>query len=125
LYGWFDADNGNSNNFYRIKIIGKLGEIKYSAVVKVIKPDVTGDFKIYPNPVKGNMINIHLNNINKGNCYFILYNDLGQRVYSNMIDHNGGAASYKASIPHGLKKGSYKIEIRNSEFKRSQLLLLQ
>jgi hypothetical protein len=125
LYSWYDTQAGNSNNFYRIKVVEKSGRTEYTAVVKVVMPRSEEDFTVYPNPVKGNTVNIYLNNIKKGKCNFILYNNLGQRVYYTVINHDGGEVLYRLSIPGSLNKGSYRIEVRNSEIKKTQTILLQ
>jgi len=124
-YGWFDVNPIFGNSYYRIKFVEKSGEIKYTAVVKVIITGGEEEFDVYPNPVKGNIININLKNIERGKYNFFLYDNIGQLVYSALIAHNGGEATYKVPVPARIGKGSYKLKISNIRTKKVMTLLIQ
>lgn len=54
-YSWFDATPVNGENFYRIKVIEKAGNITYTKIVKVGFGNGSS-ITVYPNPVKGNTL---------------------------------------------------------------------
>lgn len=56
LYGAFDPHPLQGNNFYRLKITEKSGQVYYSPIRKIWKGGSDHDFIIYPNPSHGQVI---------------------------------------------------------------------
>ena len=67
-YNWIDENPFNGNNFYRIKMVDKDGQFKYSKVVFVAL-NVKGNISIFPNPVENKTIQLQLAGIVKGVTY--------------------------------------------------------
>lgn len=53
---------------------------------------------VFPNPIKGNLIKVQLNNMAKGRYSAVLYNTLCQRLYSSIIEHAGRSGTYNTWI---------------------------
>ena len=92
-YNFFDATPISGDNYYRIKAVGRSGEEKYSAIVKLAfgKP---GTFvTVYPNPVKDSRFTVQLNNLPKGEYRLAISNAAGQQVYSQVIINQNNSVS--------------------------------
>lgn len=110
-YSWFDEKPENGNNFYRIKSINSIGEIKYSEVVKVAIKIIDKSIAVYPNPVHGNSINLFLKNIDKGNYGVKLINSAGETVYTGNVTHSGGTGYHAIKLNNILPQGSYQLQM--------------
>ncbi len=84
-YNWFDAKAQEGDNYYRIKDIDRSGQFSYSQVAKVAMLTPGGAITVYPNPVTGNNINLHLANLPGGTYTISLYNSHAQKVVSKSI----------------------------------------
>jgi hypothetical protein len=110
-YSWYDTDPRVGANFYRVKMYDKNGAASYTRVVKVIISNGPPSITVYPNPVIGSTINLQLNNIAKGTYTVTLTNKLGQVVYSDKINHEGGSASRSIQLDKKLAQGSYQLQL--------------
>ena len=111
-YSLFDPSPESGLNYYRIKIIGQSGEIKYSLVVKVNIGKATGGISIYPNPVIGNSVGLQMNNMPAGIYIVSLTNTMGQRLAAKTISHSGGSAAEILELPKALTQGIYQLSVR-------------
>lgn len=114
-YDLFDPAPESGVNFYRIKIINKSGEVKYSAVVKVNIGAATGTISVYPNPVTGNSIALQLSNMPGGRYTLILTNAAGQRIAAKAITHSGGSAAEMLELPQSIAPGVYQLSVTGGE----------
>lgn len=114
-YDWFDASPNPGNNYYRIKIIEKSGEVKYSEITTVKIKKADAGITISPNPVRGNIISLQLSSLEKGKYSVNLYNNLGQKFYNSLLTHAGNSASYKIDLGRLKCKGVYKFTISKEE----------
>ncbi len=73
------------------------------------------EWKIYPNPVSGNVINLQMINTEKGRYTAELVNGLGQVIYRREINHEGGSAVQRLPLNVTVSKGIYQLKIRNNE----------
>lgn len=112
-YNCFDATVVNGNKYYRIKAIEKSGASKYSNVVKVKVGDKTSEFAVYPNPVKGGIVNLQMNNVEKGSYTIRIFNNLGQEVASKNILYTGGSVTQTIDLGKSITAGSYRMQISN------------
>jgi len=119
-YNWLDVSPAQGANFYRIKIYDRNGETRYSTVVKVITTKaVAGAISIYPNPVKGNTINVLLSNQVKGNYQLRLTSIAGQVIYTGSMNSENGNTVLVVNITSKLTAGAYQLEVITPEGKRS------
>lgn len=124
-YTYFDANVNAANNYYRIKIIEKSGDIKYSDVVKVALNRGKSTISVFPNPLKGSVIGLRVGNLDKGNYNLSLYNNFGQSVYKGLIEHNGGAAIYNIFLGRQISRGVYNLHISKGETVISRLIIFE
>jgi hypothetical protein len=87
------------------------GDVIYSSVVNVslepIKPTVAG----VPNPVEGDVMNIQFENQPKGFYQLEILNGAALQLLSATISLPGGVDSHALSLPHGMARGIYHLEI--------------
>jgi hypothetical protein len=90
-YSFNDNNASLNNNWYRVKFTSNAGVTSYSAIAMVgataEEVTVAGESKItvYPNPVVGGIVNLHLDNQAKGNYSIQITNSLGQIVKTDKV----------------------------------------
>ena len=109
-YNWLDVNAINGNNFYRIKALSKNGEAEYTKVVKVNMAGGVSGMVAYPSPFTGNVINLQLNNIEKGKYRLILLNNLGQQIMQKDFEHNGGSSAQTLEL-NNVPHGTYQLQL--------------
>lgn len=116
-YSWFDTNPFNGFNFYRIRAVGKNGQVKYSEIVKVNISNEKGDISIYPNPTVDNKFNISFTNMPKGAYDLYLFNSIGQSVFRYQLQHPGGSAAQTIEPANQLAAGVYDLRITGAGVK--------
>jgi len=112
-YTQVDENPASGNNFYRIKSVDKDGSRKYSLIIKVSTLIAgTGSISIYPNPIKGNMVNLRFVNQPVGNYQLRLINNTGQLVYSGRLTINSDNVTQSLLMAQKLGGGIYQLEIK-------------
>jgi len=109
-YTYLDTKPLSNTSYYRIKVIGNNGEIKYSSIIK-IQQGKTWSVQLYPNPVKDQLY-ITMNNTGSDEVYtFRIINAYGQEV----LRGNGKSLSGKLSVNVStLMPGVYQLQLVNS-----------
>lgn len=107
------------NNYYRIRSIELDGKTGYSTIVKVFIQVTEYDpsIAIYPNPVTGNTISLHLNAVEKGNYTVQLFNAAGQLISSKAFQYNGTDPSADLNTDANLIAGKYELRLIGNEIK--------
>lgn len=99
-------------NFYRIKVYEKNGEVKYSAVVKVMMAKkAAAAMSIYPNPVTNGVINLQLTNQPGGTYKLSLTNAIGQVIFTGSKIMNSTTGTVQINLPSALQSGMYQLEV--------------
>ena len=111
-YDWFDANPFKTNNYYRIKVVGANGEVKYSSIVKVGNSKETDKVSVYPNPLEGNVVTIQLGGITDGKYDIQLFSSIGQQMMSSSIIKQGAVQTQTLSLPKNMSAGVYRLSIR-------------
>lgn len=122
---WLDKEMMNEPVFYRVKMVGKTGEVRLSKIIKVQANIKTMGISIYPNPVRGNVMGLQLLNLEKNIYQVRLYNSGGQQVYATTVLHNGGSATQSVSIGKSLVKGSYTLVVTNGKIVFNKNVLIE
>lgn len=115
-YSKTDSLPVTGNNFYRIKATDKNGTVKYTAIAIVNIGAGKTFVSIYPNPVQQKFFNVQLSNMQAGKYQLLLYNGLGQQVFSRIIEHAGGSATQNFTLPSNIVSGTYIIKLFNKTF---------
>ena len=114
-YNVYDAQPA-SLTYYRIKVTSFDGEVLYSPVVKVSAgADVKAEMSLYPNPVTGRQVTLHLTNNKAGNYTIRIYAANGQVVRTEAFKHPGGSYSQTIELPGQLQAGQYFLQAADSE----------
>lgn len=113
-YGYLDAEP-SPVNYYRIKLLGTGGQIKYSETVKIALHNKRGSVSVQPNPVNGTTIGLQLLNKPQGTYTVTLFNRLGQKVMQQIVQHPGGNTIQTISLKQVIGNGLYTLEVRNKE----------
>jgi hypothetical protein len=114
-YSFNDAAPLTGNNFYRIRAIATDGKIMYSNVVLIRMNSKDQNITIYPNPVKGKIVNLLLQNIAQDNFDVKVFSLNGQMVYGSTIKHNGGSGTQAIVLPN-LPAGTYHLSIHGLNY---------
>ncbi|HYO20820.1 MAG TPA: Calx-beta domain-containing protein [Flavisolibacter sp.] len=122
-YSWLDV-NAGSINYYRIKGIGKNGDIRYSRIVKVNMGKRSNEVSIFPNPVKDNVLNLSFT-LPKGKYILKLINALGLEVMQKLVIHHGGSGAQSLRLEPQLATGIYQLEIADGENRYVQTIVKQ
>jgi hypothetical protein len=123
-YNWLDVNPNNGNNFYRLKAIDKNGDYKYTQVVNVKIGVIKNVFTVVGNPVKGKIIMLQLENVDKGNYTLKVINNIGQTIASKTITHNGGSATEMISLGN-VAQGSYQLSIIGNNVKETRTIIVE
>jgi hypothetical protein len=114
LYQQID-DQPASLNYYRVKMLGVAGEIKYSPVIKLQPQKAGGHVLIYPNPVLGKTVHLQLRNKTTGNYTITIFNMLGQPVTKKLLRYTGGIVIESIVLGDDMTAGNYLVEIRGED----------
>jgi hypothetical protein len=110
-YTFLDVNPLAGTSFYRIKSVENEGSIKYSSVVRVSSSiKANGELNIFPNPIKGSVMNIQLSDIKQNRYALQVMNQQGQIVFFKNIQHIGGNAALNIQLPTSLTKGIYVVQ---------------
>jgi hypothetical protein len=112
-YTTFDFAPSNIN-YYRIKIVDNNNTFSYSSVLKIKTANPKAEVSIYPNPVKGSLLNILLSNFEKGKTDIKVYNSIGQLITYLNFDFDGGSTIKSIALPAATIKGIYRIVVTNN-----------
>ena len=99
--------------FYRIKVMENNGVIAYSSVVRVAAVSVQSNVTVNPNPVRNNTANIQFINKETGEYQLMIFNGIGQQVFSKSISFNG-QNNISVSLPASIQPGVYQLVVRSS-----------
>ncbi|MCW3108497.1 MAG: Cadherin domain protein, partial [Segetibacter sp.] len=124
-YGWLDKNYYAGNNFYRLKMVDRNGDWKYSSVIRINLSAKGAFIKVTPNPVRNKTLGLQLNNISQGRYELVLYNATGQRVFNKVIDHSGGISAQNIQLPSQLGSGLYKIKLISSKESFNATLIIE
>lgn len=119
IYSFLDTDPFQGNNYYRVRSSDHDGKTGYSSIVKVSmeSAESLSTVTIFPNPVKGKVVGLQLNNIAKGNYTIQLFNSAGQLIALKKLQHNGGSASESLEINSAFAAGKFELLITGENLK--------
>jgi hypothetical protein len=93
-YNNLDTKANNGNNYYRVKTIMQNDNFSFSNIVNInLKQQTLNPFTVFPNPVKNNVAQIQLNNIEEGEYTIRLIDKQGKILQTQKIKHLGGTSS--------------------------------
>ena len=104
-------------NYYRIKATSTNGQIHYSNIVKVDFVEKNNSITIYPNPARGNNINLRFNEM-AGKYQYQIINTVGQIMTSENIQVAKAVVEKNIIFNTILPSGIYRILLTNENGKK-------
>lgn len=123
-YQYIDVSPANGTNYYRIRSVDVNGSSKFSNVASVTFNDPR-QLVLYPNPVKGDAVELRMMNADEGRYTIRLICTTGQIISSSAFDHHGGPLMRKIDLPKTAPAGIYRLEMNNGKFRQTQPLVIQ
>ncbi len=114
-YNWLDPNPLKGNNYYRIKSIDNNGILNYSEIVKVNLNVKAAIITVSPNPIDNNLIHLQMNNISSGSYKVELFNNLGQLMLSEKIEHVINNNEEVIKLKKSFSNGPYHLKIEGKE----------
>lgn len=124
-YTWLDNNTVKGFNYYRVKSIGFNGEARYTSIVNVKMGMDDQLLSVYPNPLKGNVVNLQLSDLAAGSYTVNVYDNAGRVIASRLLQHQGGSATEQVLIPATASKGVYRLELKGANQRLTQNIILQ
>jgi hypothetical protein len=124
-YNWVDNTPNSGLNYYRIKALDKNGKQQFSNTVRINIGKTRGGLSVYPNPVKGGLLNVELNGISVGDYKVNIFNMSGALVHTTTLSSGGTNVSKSITLPATVKSGTYTLEVSNNTFKSSRMISVQ
>jgi len=101
-YSASDANPIIGVNYYRLKTTDNNGNFEITKPIAVNFSLLGGGEILYPNPVKGNVINLTLNGYATGNYTYKLVNTAGITVQQGSVNYGGSSVSISTTAPAGV-----------------------
>ncbi len=118
-YSYIDATPSGAGVYFRIKVIDNTGTVSYSNIV-FVSTVYRQPLTVYPNPVTGRSFNIGLGNTGKYTVNVV--NQLGQKVYSTVVNHTNGNLETVAMAKQ-LAAGNYHLTVVGEDGKTNTTTL--
>ena len=123
-YFFTDARPLIGKSFYRVKAIDRNGRSTYSLVMKMQYGHNDNLLTIYPNPVK-DQINLQIIGLKPDTYQLEVFNDLGQRLIRQNIVYTGGYGLQQIPLLPNMRKGPYRLLLRNQGYFYKQNFIVQ
>ena len=98
-------------NYYRVQISSEKDSTQSGAIVSSYIEKVLEGVSIYPNPVKGNHLNVNITDEAKGQYTISLNNSFGLKMLSKTVTYHGGKQTESLPINKSLVKGVYHLQV--------------
>jgi hypothetical protein len=123
-YTFRDAAPVQGLNYYRIRSTSSRGDVSFSNVLTVDMSMYKSEIRVLGNPVKNGMVNLQMNNLEKGKYIITLYNSVGQQVFNYSLDHPGGNSTRMMSLPATVGKGSHVLLLTDGVTRYNQQVMI-
>lgn len=123
-YTALDVNPANGNYYYRVKTVGKTGAVVYSNSINIKVINRKNGFYVFPNPVKGPLLQLQMNSVDMGTYQATLLNLDGKQMLTAVIRYTGGMQTSKISLPAHTAPGTYLLEITGADGNTTSLKVL-
>jgi len=104
------------NNYYRLKMIDRAGQFKYSEIITIKVTEIAapsdGIVAIYPNPTN-DKVNVVYQSGTAQKINLDVFNAVGQNMYNNTYEFNAGLNTIVIDAVQ-YAKGMYIINLQNT-----------
>ena len=97
--------------FYRLQIVERSGATRYTSIVKVSREKGTAGVVVYPNPVRGQLIQLQLTSMVGGDYQVQLLGVNGQLVYNGRLSIRSVSETQSISLSQKLAAGIYQLQL--------------
>ena len=125
VYQWTDQNALTQDCYYRIRLVRRDGSSLYSQVIKVPAAAAEAGVLVYPNPVKGSVIRLRLQQLPQGRYKVMLADAQGKEVFAHTMVHPGGSSAQSLLIPGKPVPGVYHLRISKGRTGYEQTILIQ
>lgn len=124
-YSLIDNSPINGLSYYRVTAVYVTGKSIVSSVVKLNAGSKVTDLVVAPNPVRGSSVKLQFNNFSKGLYTVNIFNASSQKVYSRVINHDGGSSLQQLTLPGTVKNGMYSLQLLGENVKLTKALIVE
>jgi hypothetical protein len=121
-YMLYHATPVNGNNYYRVVAIELNGNTKTSDVVMVNLSGKTPSISIYPNPIKGRVMNLQMQHMATGTYVLMLHNTQGQQVFTSSLQLSAANMAQAIQLPNTIASGQYLLTIMQADGQSKQVM---
>lgn len=121
-YNNIDTKANNGINYYRVKMTMQNEDVRYSNVVSLNLKLQSTIFSVYPNPIKGSVVQLQLSDLKEGNYTIKLVDINGKLLQSQIINHQGGTQSRSLSVGN-LAVGTYNMILEGNGIRKTITVL--
>jgi hypothetical protein len=124
-YVFTDKVPAAGTNYYRIRTVDRTGASQVYPVQAInFDENEVNTFRIYPNPVTTGVIQVQFNS-QAGTYNVHLFNEQGQRLHSQFINHSGRRADYRINLPASVRNGVYNLVFEHENRRYTQKVVIQ
>lgn len=109
-YAWMDQQPFSGTTFYRLQVVERSGSNRYTSIVKVSREGGAAALVVYPNPVRGNTIQLQLTAMPAGNYAYRLVSMNGQLIHQGNLPVASGNQTQSIRLNQVLPAGMYQLE---------------
>ncbi len=110
-YTWSQFTETDRVTYYRVRNLDFSGAYTYSPVVRLDGLKSTRGALIYPNPVRGNTMQLRLTNPVRENYQLEWISSQGSVIHFSAISHPGGQAEHVLRTPGSIPPGIYCLKL--------------
>ncbi|MFT3912165.1 MAG: T9SS type A sorting domain-containing protein [Ferruginibacter sp.] len=112
-----DSKPANGYNYYRVKSIDVDGKTASTGIVKVLTENAGQGITLATNLLTNDGIKMILNDMPAGKYEVNLFNNLGQKVFTNQFQYEGGSNTKTINVDKDLASGIYQVQIITADHK--------
>jgi hypothetical protein len=108
-YRWVDQQPFAGTTFYRLQIIERSGATRYTSIVKVSREKANAGVVVYPNPVRGQSIQIQLSGMPSGDYQVQIIGMNGQLIHTDRLPVRSASETQSIQLSQKLAAGVYQL----------------
>lgn len=124
-YSTLDNAPRNGINYYRIKGIGKDGDVTYTTIVKVNLSKSKAEVTVAPNPVRNGDMNVQLSDLTKGTYSLKVFNNVGQVIFTSQLSTEGGSLTRSFKLPVTARSGIYSLQLTGNDINITKKIVIE